>query len=458
VGIQQWKDSLVIWGRFETSEAPSPWARSPLELQSHTHIDLWFSAADSVPMPEIQWGNQFGYVGCAEYAPSQEVASAREARCDAWRSQQIPYREQLRRLFARKWQLAPDVSTEDLATPAYREASKFADKLNPDSGTGFVNDFELRKLKPLEPAGSPAFTSWNGEGFTGFQIVVARSVFPPVASLNLSQVRIVVEVVEGVRIVASTSPKRKNADPSSFKALTLGHPITSKITSCEAPLEIWRPAEQLADRPAWFFPTSNGFISDIFVLANQRIGYRRDPDGLSPLPVWSHHFEKVLDNGDIICGPALRLKTPGKVWAEGAIDEKRLSVFKLNDGAFLLKSGPTFTSYSPFGNGMCGACPVVSVRIYHLSRATGITTAFTSSMRLEGLADGSEEDSDIQLSPDWNTVTVFRRQRQTDTDKLQYSWSSTKFCRSGRTYMNCGDGPAGPPPDPRQVNWLDDRR
>jgi hypothetical protein len=448
VGIQQWKDSIVIWGRFKTNDAAPQWARSPLELSSRTHVDLWFSAVDSVPMPDIEWGNQFGYESCGE---SPAGLSASVDKCAAWQSRQVLYRDQLRRLFIRKWQLAPDVSTEGFATEAYRQTIQFADKMDPNAPVTFSAEYELSKLKPLEPQGSPALTSWNGDAFTGFQIVVPRSTFPPASSLDLTQIRVVVEVAEGARVVASTSPKRKDNAPSTFTSVSLGRAITSKIGSCGAPLEIALPYEVPKERPAWYFPTANGIVSDFFILANQRVGYRRAPDGLSPLPAWSHHFERELGNGDVVCGPALRLKTPGKVWTQGSIDDRHLSTLKLPDGSFLLKSGPTMTSYSPFGSGRCGACPVASVQIYHLSRSTGITTAFTSGIRIDGPVDGSEEDGDIQVSPDWNTVTVFERKRR--TEKLEWTWSSRKYCLSGRRYVECGAGPQGPPPEPRQVDF-----
>jgi hypothetical protein len=58
----------------------------------------------------------------------------------------------------------------------------------------------------------------------------------------------------------------------------------------------------------------------------------------------------------------------------------------------------------------------------------------------------SESGGDIQLSPDWQSITVYRAQGD-DVKK----WSFKRFCFSGKTYNSCASVMSGPPPEPRQI-------
>ena len=423
VWFEQWKDSVVVFGSI--SPGNLEWARFPLELQSRAHVNLWLATAESVPMPEIGWGSQFGLIDCAEYRATT-VNPAED--CDTWSARQVLYREQLRRLFVREWQIASDVSTEVFATAAYRQVLAFATNSERDA------------FSRLEPKNSPIMEVGVGTRVSGFQIAIPPDSLPPTSTLELGSLRLVVELADGEKILGSTSPAQATGDPSTFRRLVLARPIRSRITSCDDPLteSTWFQK----DLPAWYLHSAR---ADTMILANVEAGYRYAPTGLSPFPIWTHHFTMDLGNGNVVCGPHLRFVSNGKRWEfDGTIDENQLKTLQLTDGSWILKSGPTLGSYSPFGSGRCGACATWRLSMFHLDPGSGITRAFSG----EFVIDNPEDDGDIQISTDWKTIIIFRGKAGLD-GKL--AWTSERFCLSGTQYASCGAG-SGPPPEPRQIS------
>ena len=430
VWAAQGQNGIVVYGRVEGIRPQ--WARFPNEMSMRTHVNLWFGAAPDVPMPEIGWGNQFGDTNCEEYSKRENRGRNAED-CATWAARQALYRDQLRRLFVREWQLAPRVSNEAFATPAYREA------------LGFATDFESGALRKMEPTGNPFIESPAGGPFQ-FSIVVPWEAFPPVSSLELSEIYFFVEIADGDNIRASTKPTRKRDDPSSFDKLVLSKPVVSRITSCKYPLTGSILSEK--DIPAWYYPTGNGSIADTFVIANLPVGYRYDPEGLSPIVVWTHHFEKDLGNGNVVCGPELRYLAGKTIWDSGEqIDEQESRFRRLADGSYHLRSGQIWGTRSPLGTGFCGACASVSVSVFHLEPLKGISISFTEGLLFDSLQIA---DADIRFSSDWKTITVYRA---AETPDGKTTWSSTQYClAANNNYGECGTGPAGPPPGPRQLN------
>jgi hypothetical protein len=228
----------------------------------------------------------------------------------------------------------------------------------------------------------------------------------------------------------------------------------SRISPCGPPLE-----EDLdRDRyPAWYFPNTEGRAADIFALENYISGYQYSPEGVSPIPVWKHYFSKPVGTAEVVCGPDLRYDAGEWMYVfdekfAPAIDENQLETRDLADGAHLLRSGPTVGTYAPLGNGFCGACPTADLTIYHLSPATGITVAFQERLVLDGR---DADDGDIQIAPDWRTVTVYRSASIPSANRKdeKEAWSSKRYCLSGVEYEECGDGPSTAPPSPRQIQW-----
>jgi hypothetical protein len=430
VWAAQGQNGIVVYGKVEGIRPQ--WARFPNEMSTRTHVNLWFGATPDVPMPEIGWRNQFGDANCEEYEKRENRGRNAED-CATWAARQALYRNQLRRLFVREWQLAPRVSNETFATAAFREA------------LGFATDFESGALRKMEPKGTPFMESQEGSAFQ-LEIVVPWEAFPPVSSLELSEIYLVVEIAEGDTILASTRPARKQDDPSSFDKFVLSKPVVSRITSCKYPLEGSILSRKYV--PAWYYLTANGSIADTFVLANLPVGYRYDPEGLSPIPVWTHRFEKDIGNGNVVCGPELRYLAGKMVWeSDEQIDEQESRFRRLADGSYHLRSGPIWGTRSPLGTGRCGACATLSVSVFHLEPLKGISISFTESF----LFDPPQlDDADIRFSSDWKTITVYRAAEAPDG---KTTWSSQQYClAANNNYGECGTGPAGPPPRPRQLN------
>jgi hypothetical protein len=201
--------------------------------------------------------------------------------------------------------------------------------------------------------------------------------------------------------------------------------------------------------------------TDTFALENYIGGYQYNPEGLSAIPVWKHNFSKPVGTEVVVCGPDLQYDAGEWMYAfdekfAPAIDENHLETRDLADGAHLLKSGPTLGTLSPLGSGQCGSCPTADLTIYHLSPATGITVAFEEQLVLDGQ---HTEDGDIQIAPDWRTVTVYRSASTSFADQKDEKevWSSKHYCLSGATYKGCGDGPSTPPTEssPDSVGAVD---
>lgn len=101
--------------------------------------------------------------------------------------------------------------------------------------------------------------------------------------------------------------------------------------------------------------------------------------------------------------------------------------------------------------------------IFHVNPTNGISLAYQGEfeVRFEPPPEDSEKDdptsdhnilldADIQISPDWRTITEYRGTGYLDDREPHLlKWSSKRFCLNGAKYQECGAGPAGPPPHPR---------
>jgi hypothetical protein len=433
VWFEQWVNGLVVYGIG--TGTPSPWARFPLEMGSRTHLKLWLALADGVAMPDIGWGAQGGEQTCSTYDASRTNRPGRES-CPDWEARQSAYRDQFRRLFIRRWDLGPHTSIEGFATPAYRDALRFAD------------DYERPTLTRLVPSGDPVLDRDGSTGY-GFQVFLPWSSLPPASSLELTHLFTTVEIWDGGKMVATTAPDRREDRIATFNRLEFERAVRSKITPCE--YDLTQTNLYGVALPAWYFPASRGAVADTFALTNEAGGYRYDPEGLSPIAFWTHHFSINLGSASTVCGPDLRYVARGKTWSfDGRIDEARVKYLKLADGSYLLKSGPIFRSYSPFGNGRCGSCTVVEEEVFRLKPDTGVSKIFSESIRMD---PPENFDLDIQFSADWKTIHVYKA-RSADGKEI---WSSQQYCFSGETYLPCGEPSAIPPPRPRQINLTSGR-
>jgi hypothetical protein len=220
-------------------------------------------------------------------------------KCRNWSAQQEAYRKHLRKLFVRRWHLAPKIAKEDYAAPAYDDIRNYAD------------DYELSALKKLEPGSNPQYKDVGFAGDWEFETLVRWFDLPPVPELNISNLYIVVEAFNSNGTYSSTAPGRKEGDPSTFNKLQLERPVPFAIGSCKYSLT--GSDEYGETLPAWYLPNNERIVSDIFVLRNDAAGYRYEPEELSPILNWTHYFAIDLGDGRKICGPLLRCRENGKI-------------------------------------------------------------------------------------------------------------------------------------------------
>jgi hypothetical protein len=430
VWFQETDAGILIMGK-DNIDRPE-WARFPLEFRARDHVEVWLAGSKDVEMPEIGWGNQFEHANCKTYDVTKKRAGTED--CAVWEARQGAYRDQLRRLFVRQWQFAPGVSNEVFATEAYAKVLAYA------------ADRERRLFSKLEPTGHPFMQSSNGVGYYSFQIFVQWSDFPPVSSLDLSRVYVAVEVFKGDALSSSTSPARRGGDPATFTQCDLARSFASHVTPCDYPLE--RANRNRDETAAWYLPSSDGLPSYVFNLVNERIGYRYDPAGLSPIPQWTHYFSRKLGDGSFACGPDLRYVTPNRSYDSNfSIVERPLSFHKLADGSYLLKSGAVLEPWSPYGSGQCGMCLTARVSVFHLNPAEGIGQVFKEELRID---PPNSVDLDIRFSRDWKSIVVYTASEEEATQKRV--WSSQHYCWSDTSYEECDPSPPGPPPKPRHVD------
>lgn len=428
VWLNQSSDGLVIAGKISGTELD--WAKAPAALDNHDYLQIWFRTSSSVPMPQIAWGNQFGFVTCDSEAYRSEAGTnaSAAAKCAEWTKQQIRYRLLLKSTFERCWRLAPGVVQETLATPALEHTLTLAE--NADLKKTFTG---------LMPHALPRLETGVGGDASSFRVHIPWMAFPPIDSLRLQSVFIAVDLVERRRLKLMTASRSAPETQPKLATLSLPEAHEWQITKCQYPLT-------QGNIQGWFFPVANGPVMDVFRLENETRGYAYSPEGLSPIPIWAHYFERSLTADQTVCGPQLRFVVPGKRFEiddEIAASPLRDHVVTGRGGAHLLKAGPVIGTLSPFGTGACGSCPAATLKMFYLDPEQGMDKAFEETIVKNGT---SVTDGDIQVSPDWRTITVY----QANPDG---AWSFERFCLSGVTYEQCGSGASGPPPEPRQVTF-----
>ena len=371
VWLRETDDGIVIFTRINSRQLH--YARFPKELHSREHVGIWLAAAPAVSMPAVGWANQFGPVTCAEHKPTGNFVKPED--CRLWAARQLQYREQLRRLFMRHWELSPNTSVETYASPAYQDL------------LGYASDLERQRFVKLEPHGAPLMVTADFTDFSCFLVFVRWSDFPPLDSLNLSRIYITVEFCGISGACSSTAPASSEGDPATFNKLDLVRPKISAITPCEYPLQ---ETDLFANvYPAWYFLNSAGRPIEALSLQNDPVGYRYDPKGLSPIPVWTNYFFKAISKSEFVCGPKLRYKAVTKIFTPAEpkklsnLDQKHISIRNI-PGGHLLQSGPTTRMLSTLGTGQCASCPVAILSIYGLSPQTGITVAFNEALVVNG--------------------------------------------------------------------------
>lgn len=446
VWVAQSADGVIIAARIA---GPAPqFAKSPEEMAGGDHVELWVALADQPPLPKIGWGNQFGPVelGSADdCAKRDEIADDRNAieDCRAWYAQQQAYRRQFRKLFVRQWQMAPGIVSETFARPAFAQIPDEAKK-------------QIAALAPATAAGSlPAvrFAPVSDGGY-GVEIAVPWAAFPPSATVDLSRLRLMLDVFSpgaggsNYGAFATTSPDRKFGEVSTLGTVRLDPARRWRIGRCGYPLSAddqW--GEQTL--PGYFLPVGGEQVNDIFIIENFAAGYQYAPGGYSPVVTSTRFFSQEVAPDLILCGPPLAVRRGGKTSFVDATDLLPGQRIRPVAGGWLAAQGPYVGTVSRFGSGMCGACPLISLQVLFLPAADAPPSiAFGDSWLVEeeDVKQGLGRNARVTISDDLATITAWEAEAAEDEPKV--IWTRVRQCYepAKHSYIECGREENAKPP------------
>jgi hypothetical protein len=443
---------LVVAG--SVPGASPRWPDAADRMAAGDHVEVWLVDGDTLVLPPIGWGNQFDDLTLAspdDCASRGSGDSTAVAACREWYAAQQRYRRTFRRLFVRQWQLAPNLAVETFATPAY-------DAFDADTRP------YVEALRPTATPTMRATPTTGGEGYE-FEVLIPWSAFPPLRSLEVERLRLMVDVFRpgtgGRRSgpFATTAPARRWGDVTTFNPVSFAAPRRYAVTSCAYPLHGYRAPDaryfgysriRMPDTiPTYFLPATAQDVRAVIGLENEAHGYAYEPAGHSPIATVTSYFTRPVGEGGLVCGPPLRYHDGGgAIVADSITLDSTVQVQALPDGTFLLRNGPQ-VFYSYYGSGQCGACPRVGLTMLHLDPRGDVTPA----LEYVGIADLGSTDIDVAVSNAWDSVTVW--DQTLVGDDYHPVWSQTTYCwdRRSRTYPVCVKRDSVPEPSPRHIVW-----
>lgn len=358
VWLRTTEDGLHIWGKVDRGDQEIRWARQKSEIVARDHVEVWLAAMTDVAMPTVGWGNQFGIEelksenNCADMTdPHTGDETSGRRNCERWYEDQLAYRRELRRLFARQWLITGSNYTgsthsfEEFASRAY---DNLKTRLFPENLPKLLQPKTDDPLKAEiaidftpETRKTPAGRDYQYNRPTGyrFHILIPYTVFPPVQQLKLSDLYVLVDVFgaapEGQTQGAhsTTAPERQWGRPETFNHVRLDAPRTYTVTPCEYELE----QKDLYNEPspAWFFPTGleDNDLRSTFALINPEQGYMYEPGGVSPSLWPAEFFWKRLKSRETVCGPPLAWRKDANIQrTDFTVDEQHFATKSLADG------------------------------------------------------------------------------------------------------------------------------
>jgi len=472
IWLRSAEDGIHVWGKIDADEQGFHWPQQKSEMLSSDHIEVWLATSPEVSMPEIGWGNQFGaselgdLKDCADQLDPQTGDAASGAKnCKRWYTEQLQYRQYLRRLFVRQWLIAGSGkvrSFEDFASTAYAglNASLFPEDLpttlKPKSDDGVLVEIgsEVQPETKRTASGKP-YTYYHQTGYH-FHAFIPYGAFPPSQQIKLADLYLMVDVFSsassGHRIgdYSSSTIKRRWGQPATFNHLRLTTPRVFSVTPCEYKLE--QRDLYAKTYSSWFFPMQYVKDTDLrstFTLMNPAEGYMYAPSGVSPEVAPSDYFWKTLTSGAIVCGPDLAWRNGSTITrTQFDVDGEHFEAKTLADGWTLIRSGPTASSLSVFGSGACGSCTVMGLNVFTVSPQGEITSALGIHEALTGV-EGQPSEADLTIAPDLKQIILYRGIiEQTESDTAT-QWSSTTYCLGDdHAYKLCSESKPAQPPDP----------
>jgi hypothetical protein len=381
------------------------YAKSEFDTQNNAHVDIWLSAVHELPT--------FGALTDFDQDECEDSAIPfpdRRARCEEKQSREVNYPRELGHLFVRYWSLIPGLTVERYASTAWKSGLYY-----PENGK------VVRPTIPpeMEPRVDLKLTTGPE---SQFNVSIPWDEFPPASSLTLSKIFLAVEFCGKYSACVSTAPARSGGNPETFNALTLGAPRTWKITDCEYPL---RQEGPYGDLEVWFLPSTSDLVTG-FVAAERDI-YSAAAES-PPYLTWQEFIPSRLntteifcDNGRYIVGKKVFTLSDDDIEAtKPGLYERpgKSALHRLVDGSNLLSTGLAVgpSSGTIFTSGMgrwTSREQFASLIIYYLNQARGISIAYQgrTSVDLErNLVEPNPNptvDADIQISPDWQTITEY---------------------------------------------------
>jgi hypothetical protein len=443
VWIRETGHSIRVIG--EVDGAPPVWPNTPAEILSTDHVEVWVASANDVELPPIGWGDQFGMHSlgsdndCANFTsphgPSEDAAAQKS--CRDWYRTQEDYRRLFKQLFVRQWLMGGNVVEETFATPAYESITK---------------EYGIKDLAALEPRGKVEFHAVTHAGKPGytFEIDIPYSALPPMNSLEMSQMRFMVDIFSAAPAgrkegaFSTSSAARAFGKPETFNLLKFEQPHEFQLTPCETKLEGTDAYGQI--HPAWFIlkqSPQDAYQQDTFLVVNEAHGYQYEPgDTISPTIRNIHFFWRQIAAQEWACGPQLVYRAHGVTHAfDTEVSEEGFDARRAADGRVLIKDGPEVW-FSEFGSGQCGACPRMKLSIHALDQDLNLISIFDLFETVGGPPGPSS--GDLVVSPDWTRIVKYEQVTMDDAG----SWTATSYCLGAGVYQPCGIQENVKPPDP----------
>jgi hypothetical protein len=444
VWVRQVREGLLIAG--EVLGIPPDFPSEESEMLNKDHVEIWLAPENPPKFPKVGWENMEGSVtvgkrqDCIDYVKQWMPGS--ESSCDEWLAEVAAHRPQVARLFVREFGLSPNVEVEAYAKPAWEHIAH--EHMNLD-----------REWGPLDPKELPLFKAEPFDGGYGFESVVPWAAMPPLTSLDLKALRLMVDVFSAHKGAAknqpfsTSSPVRRYGYPSTMNLVKLAQGRKFRITACEYPLEELDWSIQ-STVPASFRPGLADEIMRAMILVNEYSHRGFTASGESPALVSVDHWQQPLTGSSTTvtaCGPRLALHDSNgthRLLFDG--DKVALSALAQPDGGYLVRSGPTATQdFVKADLDPCFACRIVDLYIVWIGPRGEPRTL----LELHEAAGSKAQllDRDIQVNQDWSKVTIYR-----ETSRESSVWESETLCRLGFAYKPCGKVANSPPPPlPRTV-------
>ena len=456
IWIRNTGHSIRIIGEVD---GPQPvWPTDKNSILSKDHVEVWLAGPADVDMPPLSWGGGDGAATTEEdckdvpAAPSAANETNPVQECRDWFETQLrDYRPLFTRLFVRQWLLAPRVTVEAFATPAYESLSR-------------SYGLDLTAAKPNASVRLSA-TPCAGGG-NRFEIDIPYDAFPPLNATQISELRLMVDVFSAAPAgrkegaFSTTSSARIYGRPETFNVLHLEPPLLFEVNPCRSELNAenntrgtTEPYPMYSTYPVWFVPgTGNAHAKAAFHVgdywpAAQPAWDDRPPD-VTPTISPFQYFWHSLGADEYVCGPNLTYRKGDAIRefpmtvSEDGFDAKRTA-----GGTVLIKVGPRV--WNPGTNSQCGACPRTDLEIYAIDKNMNLITLLSLGTVIGG---GSPPWSqDFTVSADWSKVVEYDATQNEGGDE---AWSAVTYCRGDLGYAVCDRKQDVKPPEPPVIRQL----